>query len=1023
MRIFITLLSIFVFSFFIVILGCFGIPQAWTQQEPQQETLANAISAAIEAQNEEQLRSLVEENRFKVYSLVCELLDESITEDLEGNGVSAQEKQRKAETLAEQYKAIFTEDYLIDRIKLYQEWSREEKEKKVEADGLMKEGLSARGKSEFQSALEKFSTALQSYTSIADTIGEGQALNNIGTIFFYFGDYQKAEDFFERSLKVFKEIGHRMGEGKALNSIGIVRFSTGQFRKAEDYYRQYLNICREAGNRKDEGKASNNIGLIYSNLGQYREAIEYYKRALRIRKEIGDKRGEGFSFQSIAGIYNALGQYQRAIEYQEQALNIFIEIEDRRRHGVALNNMGDIYLYMGQYEKALEYLKDALTLGREVGNKEGEEISMNSIGYIYRILGQHELAIEYLEQSLHMCREIGDLRGEGFNLIDLGSVYMDVSRYQPALEHCMRGLEIALSIGAPQVIWPAQMRIGSIYEGLGRIDEALDYYARSIATVESMREELDVGSLKTHFLSNKLPTYYSMVNLLTWEKRYEEAYNYTERAKARALLDLLSLGRIDITEGISPELLKTKKDVEKRLNEIQQQLSAEYSTSESEQDPARVATLEKDLSALRSEHEEILRTVELNHPQYATLTGVKEPLTLDDVQERVLDDGIVLIEYLVGEEHTVVWVVGKHSLHFEEIDIRRTELDSMVRKWRQPFKDIKEGRIDNLADVGFDMELSHELYVRIFHPLEQYLDSGDALMIVPDGILHYLPFEALVVALDGKDYDRKTVFSEYEGVEFLVEKYPVAYSPSASILDPNLKRPQVEMERQDKLIAFGNPDFGSDRDQGERAGKDDYLSLLIRDSKGWVFSPLPRSEEEVHEITRIMNPSQKFLKGQAKEEFFKQDAGEFEIIHLATHGILEEKQPLYSRIVLAQDDDPAEDGFLQTFEIFNMDLKADLVVLSACETGLGEFSAGEGLIGLTRAFMYAGAPSVIVSLWSVDESTCRLMRAFYKNLKKGMTKTEALREAKIKLIHTRDGGMSYAHPFLWAPFVLVGDWK
>ncbi|UCE20631.1 MAG: CHAT domain-containing protein [Gemmatimonadota bacterium] len=192
---------------------------------------------------------------------------------------------------------------------------------------------------------------------------------------------------------------------------------------------------------------------------------------------------------------------------------------------------------------------------------------------------------------------------------------------------------------------------------------------------------------------------------------------------------------------------------------------------------------------------------------------------------------------------------------------------------------------------------------------------------------------------------------------------------------------------------------------------------------GWVFKPLPKSEEEIHEITRIMKPSQKFLKGQAKEEFFKQDAEEFEIIHLATHGILEEKQPLYSRIILAQDDDPAEDGFLQTFEIFNMDLKADLVVLSACETGLGELSMGEGLIGLTRAFLYAGVQSVIVSLWSVEESTSQLMKHFYQNLKDGMNKTEALRQAKIKLIHTREEGLSYAHPFLWAPFVLVGDWK
>lgn len=992
--------------------------QAQTNTEISRGEFESKIIRALEAEDEEQLSLLVKENRYKVYSLVGELLDASVRDDLDGNSDMAQDKLNKAAILAGLYGNVFDEDYLLNRVKLYQGWSREEREKKKEADVLMSDGKAARGKSDFQSALEKFSAALRFYRELGDMAGKGQASKDVGIIYYSLGQYEKGVEYFEQSLNICKEIGDREGEGKALNCIGVICYSLGQYWKAEEYYQQSLDICREVGDRQGEGKAYNNIGIVCSNLGQYRKAIGYHKQALNIRREIWDRRGEGISLNSIAGIFDALGQYEKAIEYNEQALNVCREIGDREGEATALNNMGDIYMGLDQYEKAIEYLELSLDIHRQIGDRKGEEISLNSIGYSYRILEQYEKAIDYLERSLNVCREIGDRRGEGINLIDLGSVYCDLDQHQEALENCQEGLEIALSIGAVEVIWPAQMLTGTIYEKQGDTDKALGYYAQSIATIESVREQLGIESLKTHFLADKMAVYNLTVGLLAEKGRYEQAFHYTERAKARALLDLLSLDRVDITEGISPELLAKNKALESRLNKIQQNLFDENSKPKSVQNMKLMATLEDSLKRIRSEHEEILREIELNHSRYATLTGVKEPLTLKEVQERVLDDGVALIEYMVGEDGTIAWVVREKTIEYENIEINRAELDSLVKQWRQPFKDVKEGKIDNLADVRFDAKLSHELYRRIFRPLEKHLQRGDALVIVPDGRLHYLPFEALISKVEEKEYDKRIVFSEYEDVHYLVEKYPISYGPSASILDPELKRPRVEADEWGKLLAFGNPDFGK---AGEREGRDNFLSLLIRDSKGWVFNPLPKSEEEIDEITLTIKPSEKFLRQEAKEEYFKQRAGNFEMIHLATHGILEEKQPLYSRIVFAQDDDPTEDGFLQTYEIFNLPLNADLVVLSACETGLGELSQGEGLIGLTRAFMYAGAASVLVSLWSVEESTSRLMRDFYRNLKEGMTKTEALRRAKIKLIHTRESGMSYAHPFLWAPFVLMGE--
>jgi len=424
----------------------------------------------------------------------------------------------------------------------------------------------------------------------------------------------------------------------------------------------------------------------------------------------------------------------------------------------------------------------------------------------------------------------------------------------------------------------------------------------------------------------------------------------------------------------------------------------------------------------------------LNHPRYATLTGVTEPLTLKQIQQKVVQPGTFLIDYLVGEDQTIVWIIGKNSFIHEKLDLKREYLEKMVTNLRQPFRDVKEGKIKNLANISFDLKLSQQLYQQVFQTIEKYLEKDNHLIIVPDGILHYLPFEALVTNIEKKQFDRNIIFSRYENAHYLVEKYAISYSPSASVLDPELFISDKKQKKEGQLLAFGNPDFSRARetikfveDEKEEASSN-YFTLVSRSSRGGIFDQLPKSEEEVKAIAEILKPSTLYIGKDAKEENFKEKSGYFSNVHLATHCILEETQPMYSRIVFAQDDDPIEDGFLHTYEVFNLKLNADLVTLGACETGLGKLSRGEGLIGLTRAFMYAGAPSVVVSLWSVDESTAELMTYFYQNLKNRITKVEALRQAKIKLLSSRgkfltEKQFSFAQPYLWAPFVLIGEQK
>jgi CHAT domain-containing protein len=413
----------------------------------------------------------------------------------------------------------------------------------------------------------------------------------------------------------------------------------------------------------------------------------------------------------------------------------------------------------------------------------------------------------------------------------------------------------------------------------------------------------------------------------------------------------------------------------------------------------------------------------MNHPGYANLTGFAKPLTIREIQKELLAPDMAIIEYFVGPQRMAVWIIRSDSNQCIEIEINREDLIHMVEKFRQPFLDIKAGKITNLADIGFNVKTANHLYERIFLPVENYLNKNDHLIIVPDGVLNYVPFEALVINMKKRLERGKLLFSEYENVDFLVEKYPISYIPAISILDVQRKTKKAKESSKGLLLAFGSPDFGPftgmrpDREK-EMSTK---LAAIYKMSGGSVFTELDSSDAK--EVSEILKPSRLYTGKQATEDMFKQEAEKYPHLYLSTHAVINERQPMYSMIALAQDEDPSEDGFLHSYEVFNMELSTDLVTLSACETGLGKLHRGEAMIGLTRSFMYAGASSIVVSLWTVEESSALLMRYFYENLKKGLTKAKALQHAKLDMLKNHDKGMSYAHPFLWSPFILVGEWN
>jgi CHAT domain-containing protein len=556
------------------------------------------------------------------------------------------------------------------------------------------------------------------------------------------------------------------------------------------------------------------------------------------------------------------------------------------------------------------------------------------------------------------------------------------------MESLTKGLQMAEARRRAAAIEAASSSIGNVFLQTGKPSEAIPYYKKAIDSIESTRTLLESEELRTSFFEDKTQIYGGMISAHLGAKNVEDAFNYNERARARAFLDILG-SKVQLAR--QGALLQEERELQARISELNTKLGGQRADGEGEG-----GQLRQELEAAQKAYTDFLAKVRTQNKEQASLMNV-EPLTLKEVQA-LLDPGTTLIEYFVTERETFVWVIEKEKVHFQRVAIAKGELGKSVKTLRETIFTLGEKQ-------RFD-EVSGSLYNQLVQPLISHI-SGKELIIVAHDVLHYLPFQALI-ASDGR---------------YLIEKYPIYYLSSASLIQFVKEKSKASGER---VLAFGNPDLGDPE-------------------KNLEFAEL-----EAKELKAVYPDSTVFVRKEATEEKSKSLSSNHNILHFATHAELNENDPLSSAVLLVKD--AKEDGRLEVREIFGMDLKANLVVLSGCETALGKLSTGDELVGLTRAFIYAGTPSVMASLWKVDDaSTAQLMSNFYKNLKT-MTKVEALRQAQLALIRgsgqsellARRGvggigklgetpssalpassslSISTSHPYFWAPFVLVGDGK
>ncbi|MGD1808180.1 CHAT domain-containing protein [Dapis sp. BLCC M126] len=807
-----------------------------------------------------------------------------------------------------------------------------------------------------QKVLEYYQQALPIMREVGDRSGVAITLNNIGEVYRKTGPPQKALENFEQALPIMREVGDRSGVATTLNNIGEVYRKTGPPQKALEYYQQALLIMREVGNRSGVATTLNNIGLVYISIGQPQKALEYYQQALPIRREVGDRSGEATTLNSIGGVYDSISQPQKALEYYQQALPIRREVGDRSGEATTLNSIGGVYDSISQPQKALEYYQQALPIRREVGDRSGEATSLNDIGRVYSSIGKLQKALEYYQQALPISREVGDRFGEATSLNNIGAVYYSIDKPQKALEYLEQALPIMQEVGSRFEKASTLSNIGLVYRNSSQPEKAINHWEESAIIILEMRAGLKKENRKT-FLEGNDYTPIALIDLLIDQNQPNEALKWYNLATT---FDLADYTRLIDAKVKNPE-------TQKLINQWQQnnqQLQILYGKIEDEWSPQ----LSRQINQLQAETNQLAADITEKYPEVAELFEFK-PEDIDKLKANIAPDTVVIQPALltgiknVPNSIAIFLVTRDKPTVVKKIPIDRKEFDDILTEYRD--------QLENPNSDDYDVN-QEKLYDYLIRPMEAEIAaySPKQVAIIPTGKLRYIPFETL--------FDNQTD-------QYLLEKYPIHYLTRIS----GSRKQQQKNTKPMKVLAFGNP----------TPTKVD----------------LPGAEAEAKIIAEKLS-SKYYIREEATLARFKNESLSFPLVHLATHGCFQKDGcpgvGLEANTILFANG--------ETFHIRDAALlgleNTDLIVLSACQTAMKADSNGEEIAGVAYLFERAGADAVIASLWNAeDETTKDIMVKFYENLQQGMTKVEALRQAKLSYVR------EYVSPFYWSPLVLIGN--
>jgi CHAT domain-containing protein len=882
-------------------------------------------------------------------------------------------------------------------------------------------------------ARELYNDALSLSQSIGDRSGELNSLINLGKASILLSDFPMALELSERALRMVNELGERRKETIVLNNLCLIHQQTGAFEKAFEMCKEAVSTARGTNNRLSEANAIQNLGSIYYRTGDYQKAIDFYGQSKQIFKELGNRRGEATAITNIGWLYAVLGDLQKANDAAHQALELWRALGDQNREVIVLNNLAVNYFQLSDYRKALEMHLQILPVRKRLNESEGTAVTLENIAQCYDSLGETQKAIEYHEQAITLLREGSEVRLLAGALRTTGESYRLTGNHQKALEFLTEALKIFRQVGDRYNEGVALAETAYLERDRGNLFEARKLIGQGLAALESVRTSVKSQQLRATFLASAKNYYEFETDLLMRLHQQHPGDGYdaaalasSEKGRARSLLELLVESRAEIREGVDSALLAREQELRDSIAEKAEHqirlLSAQHTDEAAEK-------ASKEIDALTTEYEQVLARIRETSPRYAALTQPL-PLSLKDIQTRVLDSETLLLEYSLGEERSFLWAITQDSISTFELP-KRQDIEVAARKVYELVTErnrvIKE---ETLAQRRLRMARSDEEYQRaasvlsdmILQPAVSQL-KGKRLLFVGDGVLQYVPFASLPVPTAGPASSYRPLILDHEIINL----------PSASVMAA-LREETAGRSRASKTLAvLADPVFQNDdpRIGNAESGKisADASTEAYRSAKESGLDSFVRlrfTREEANEITRLVS-SDKRLEAldfaASRANATSAALGQYQIVHFATHGLINNRHPELSGIVLSLVDEKgqAQNGFLRLYEIYNLKLGADLVVLSACQTAVGQEVRGEGLLGLTRGFMYAGAPRVVATLWQVDDrATSELMKRFYqKMLGEGLRPAAALKAAQVSM----QSDKRWSSPHFWAAFTLHGDWK
>jgi tetratricopeptide (TPR) repeat protein len=873
-----------------------------------------------------------------------------------------------------------------------------------------------------QAALLRYNRALDYFAKAGDRYRQALTLHVMSFLTAESGELGKALELALDAFRIFSEIGDQAGVVLAGTNVGAMEDLLGQPQKAIEAYERALKTSHELGDRRSQATVLNNLGKIQSNFGNWQSAIEEYRQALGIYHALGDVRNEGNTLHNTGMAYLSLGEREQALEFLEQALPLRRANGDGRGEADTLFDLAGIYGESGNMAKALEYYELSLAARRALGDKRGEAVTLAGLGKYQSGIRQFDAADATLRKALDMAKSSGDRRYEAISLRSLSENSLAAGKADESVDWAAKALPIFREIEARGDTALALEQLARSENGNGNPAAARGHIEEALRLIEETRTRSDSEQLRASFFANQQDAYGFYIDLLMRMRTgspgdaelLKRAFETTERARARSLVEMLAESGTDPRQGADPALLQRQRDITNLLNAQGTRLLAS-----ADPNSAAATTLKKEIRALELEYSDAEAAIRKGSPHYASLTQPSPP-ALEEVQKDVLDADTVLLEYTLGAERSWVFQVDQKSVTYRELPGRekieaaaRKTVDLLTARAAGPRGETAAQKRARVLQADVELAsaargLSEMLFGTSAPP------AGKRLVIVPDGGLQRVPFAMLPLPGSGDP---------------MVTQHEVVTLPSISTV-AILRKEFAGRKRAEREIAvFADPAF----DGGDTTSQSRLLEHLVEaDSGGQATARLriPRLPYTLREADQILKagagPSSSLRAtgvGASRAAALNGQLEQYRYVHFATHGYLDTEQPSLSALVLSQVDDKKRpvDGFLRVNDIYNMRLNADLVVLSACQTGLGKEVRGEGLMGLTRAFMYAGAARVIVSLWNVnDQATADLMGELYrKMLREGKRPAEALREAQMYLRKDKQ----WESPYYWAAFQLQGDWR